>query len=155
MESSIMVEGIDELQRNGVHPFDISVDGSTKLPKLVESINESNEICDDFEEIKLSCDRAHTKVKLPNWIMKCKRKNDWDHPDWDGNIRGFNEEFARVVIDKLFQFAFHNKEVKTLDDCWDQIIKVGYTMRTSHIWLTFMTDWLISLLKVAPINKKA
>eukprot|EP01083_Nonionella_stella_P073458 198629_1 len=48
--------------------------------------------------------------------MKFKKRYDWT--DCEGyNISGFTEKYARLLTDRLFEYAFHSSHVKTISDC--------------------------------------
>ena len=115
MEGEMFVYGIKFLQDRHIHPHDISIDGDNKLPKLVAKINQHSQVLNrGLDPIKLSSDVAHFKKNLVSRIFKFKKLYDWSASEYD--VRGFTFNYSKLVVDRMFQYAFHAPEIETVED---------------------------------------
>ena len=67
--------------------------------------------------------KAHIKKHFPTKILKFKKDYDWKAVD-GYDLSGFTEKFARLLTDRLFQYAFYAESVRTVDDAKCAIHKI-------------------------------
>ena len=115
MEICMFSDGIKSLQSQGIHVNDISVDGDAKIKKLTTELNENDEVIQNLDEIQLRADKAHVKKHFPSKLLKFKNAYDWS-AERGYNIKGFTEKYCRLISDAMFQYAFHEESVKTIDE---------------------------------------
>eukprot|EP01084_Bolivina_argentea_P290677 499359_1 len=108
MEKDMLLSFIVDafLQHNVVYEL-IDVDGDAKIPKLTKAV--SNIMIGHV--FKIGSDRAHNKKNMPKHIYKMI--HDLYH---NATARGVTQLFTRLVVQRLFQFSFHDKEVTDIDD---------------------------------------
>ena len=95
MEYDMFNDGVISVQHKGIHFNDIAVDGDSKLKKLTRELNANDAVIADLGDILLRSDKAHAKKNLPKRFMKFKK--------------GWTEKYCRLLTDKIFQYALHEK----------------------------------------------
>eukprot|EP01084_Bolivina_argentea_P309609 535583_1 len=99
MEAEMLIYGIAYLQSKHIHPWDISVDGDAKIPKLMNLINNNSlKLMLGLPQIDLSADIAHTKKNLAKNVYKFKHMYDWKDAKQKGyNVCGFTFDYCRLL----------------------------------------------------------
>eukprot|EP01084_Bolivina_argentea_P146240 256135_1 len=117
MEKHMLQSAILYLQSQGIHPQDISIDGDSKIPGLVLSINAiALKLFDGLPIIGLSSDISHSKKNTVKHIFGFNSEFIWDiarRNEYD--IRGFTFEYCKLLVDRLFQYSFHNDRIKSVE----------------------------------------
>ena len=115
-------------------PCGISVDGDSKMPKLVKKINENVKlIVPGLPPIDISSDVAHVKKNMVKKIYMFKKIYDWtDCEDRGYNINGFTFEYCKLLIDRMFQYAFHSDQVESIEEAKKAIEKCLYHYMPDH-----------------------
>eukprot|EP01084_Bolivina_argentea_P292910 503696_1 len=122
MERDMARSGIIYLNSKMIHPNDLSIDGDAKIPPLVEAINKiASELFSGLPVVKLSSDIAHSKKNMVTHVFQFKSDFDWTGRKNEYDLRGFTFEYCKLLIDRWFQYAFHEKSVTTVSAAIDAV----------------------------------